>query len=67
MFSFLSKFSRMRTPHPLDVIKHMLEMNNQQRKKQYKAKRGYPPRLLDYQDQNVLKGAIPRGRSSGHI
>ena len=42
ILDFFSKCSRVRTPHPLDVIIYMLEMNNQQRKKLYQAKRGYP-------------------------
>ena len=50
----VSKCSRMRTPHPLDVIIYMLEMNNQQGKKLYQAKRGYPHRLLEVSPWQVL-------------
>ena len=45
IFLMFSKCSRVRTPHPLDVIIYMLEINNQQRKKLYQTKRGYTPRL----------------------
>ena len=37
-----SKCSRVRTPHPLDVITYMLEMNNQQRKN-YNSQKGVTP------------------------